>query len=117
PLLRSVVRHVIAALQTQVKTILKKVADIEERPEVGSANPIEMTNEKIKGVVLVFEDSVRGPCHPLEEFVKLHVSRQFRTNGYDVDETADQMLEIGMIAIGNDRADTEIILPGELEEE
>src|SRR5712692_8635938 len=101
----------------QVGTVMKSVDHVEKGPDIGSASPIEMANEKIKRVILVFKDPVRGPCHLVEELVKLHVLRQSRTDGQDVHETADQVLQIGMIAVGDDRADTEIVLVAELEEE
>src|SRR5262245_49496131 len=76
-----------------------------------------MADETVEGVILMFENRVRGADYLIEKLFKLHVLRQPRTDGQDVYETTDLVLQIGMVSIGHDCAHTEIILTTDLEEE
>ena len=90
--------------------VLKCEEDLEERCPAGVASRREDLDHLLEGYVLVGVREERGRPDPDEELPELRVSREIRAENEEVDKEADQPLALAPGAVGDGRADRQVLL-------
>ena len=73
---------------------------------------LQFLHQHLEGQVLMGKRAHHHPAHPLDELPKIRFSGQIRAKHQGVQEKTDEILNLRAVAVGNRRADADVILPG-----
>ncbi len=85
---------------------------LEERVVALAAVRPELAHEPLEGQLLVGERVHGGRAHPSEQLAERRIAREVRAQHERVHEEADQALDLDAAAIGDGRADHDVVLAG-----
>ena len=73
---------------------------------------MQLLHQPLEGNVLVGESTQGHLLDPRQELAETRIARHVRAHDQTVDEEADQVLDLAVVAVGDGRADHDVVLPG-----
>src|SRR5262245_48174925 len=97
-------------VDVDVLEILVPVDDVQKRVACDISVGIKLFDEPIEGIILALESFRHAIDELIEQGIERRFPRELHADRQNVDENADQVLQLCMVAIGNRQSDAEIIL-------
>src|SRR5262245_44680690 len=100
-----------------VGKVLEGEEHVYQRLTVRQADRIELLDHQIERIVLMVERLLGPLDDQRQEIVEIHVGVQPTANRQHIDEEADEVFEVRMIAVCDADAYTDVVLTGPVEQQ
>src|SRR6185369_11414252 len=94
------------------RRVLQREEDLIERRAVAGALDAQRFDEALEGEVLAVEGAQRGGADAADEVAERRIAAEAPAVHQGVDEEADERLGLAAGAVGDRRADQQVVLPG-----